>query len=590
MKRMKKLASLFLAMVMVLSMTVAAFADGTTYSITVKKQEGTSVSLAGNTYYAYKLLNVTYNTDRDAYAYTIADEFKNFTYVLDGKTYSEIKDDAGHNVNDSLIAYIQGLGNDSAALNAVAEKVLKYVEDNDIKEAGKVVAESDTAVIDLTEAGYYLVAGTATADGNKTVTAACALNTAAPTAEVNVKADAPKLEKKIIENNVPVDANNAAIGDTVNYQIKSQVPKMTGYEKYYFVVKDTMSAGLTFNPTANDPEVEPDLVGNPNITIDGKTLTYGKDYTVEVKQEAESDPTEITIIFNNFIQYNTDAFAGKDIVIDYTAVINGNAKIGNDGNDNVAKLQYSNNPNVIPDGDPENPDKPGEVIGETPEDKVITYVTGIELTKIDANGGDRLVGAEFEISGEKINKVKVLKDVFTVADDGTYYALKDGTYTEKAPEEGTKDKYVDETTKYKKELVVEWNEETERVSATGVVGSDGVLRFDGLAEGTYEIEEAVAPDGYNKLVDPITVVITCKEPDDVDAVDAKAEWTYTANGNGLNITDGTLNNDGRIAFNVANNKGSLLPSTGGIGRTIFYAAGIILMAGAMFFVVRRKRA
>lgn len=564
---MKKLASLILAVVMVLSMTVAAFAEETNYTITVKHQSGTNVSLAGNTYKAYKLFDVTYNTERDAYAYTIAPEFENFSY-------SRVR-------GEDLIEYVAGLGNNSEELNAFAQSVFSYITENNIafKASEKVAEGADSVVLNVGEPGYYLVSGTATTENGESVIAACALNTAAPNTEVNVKADAPSLEKKIIENDKAVDANNAAIGDTVHYQITSKVPNMTGYEKYYFVVNDTLSAGLTFGEiNKNSVQVK---IGNANKTMDD-------DYTVEVSKNADGT-TSMAIIFKNFVQYKDQV--GADIVIDYTAVINENAVIGSEGNDNVAKLEYSNNPNVTPNGDPENPDKPGpdDPKGETPEDRVITYVTGIELIKVDGNDGDRLVGAEFEIKGDKINKVKVIKETFEEDTNGKYYKLTDGTFTIDEPAEENDDKYESTTVKYKKTQVVEWNETTETVSATGIVGTDGVLRFDGLAEGTYTITEVVAPNGYNLLEEPISVTITCTEPQNVDVTDT-AEWKYSATGNGLNITNGDLNTDGRIELSIANFAGTLLPSTGGIGTTIFYAAGIILMAGAVFFVVRRKRA
>ena len=567
MKRMKKLASLILAVVMVLSMTVAAFAEETNYTITVKHQSGTNVSLAGNTYKAYKLFDVTYNTERDAYAYTIAPEFENFSY-------SRVR-------GEDLIEYVAGLGNNSEELNALAQSVFSYITENNIafKASEKVAEGADSVVLNVGEPGYYLVSGTATTENGESVIAACALNTAAPNTEVNVTADAPSLEKKIMENDKAVDANNAAIGDTVHYQLTSKVPNMTGYEKYYFVVNDTLSAGLTFGEiNKNSVQVK---IGNANKTMDD-------DYTVEVSKNADGT-TSMAIIFKNFVQYKDQV--GADIVIDYTAVINENAVIGSEGNYTVAKLEYSNNPNVTPNGDPENPDKPGpdDPKGETPEDRVITYVTGIELIKVDGNDGDRLVGAEFEIKGDKINKVKVIKETFEEDTNGKYYKLTDGTFTIDEPAEENDDKYESTTVKYKKTQVVEWNETTETVSATGIVGTDGVLRFDGLAEGTYTITEVVAPNGYNLLEEPISVTITCTEPQNVDVTDT-AEWKYSATGNGLNITNGDLNTDGRIELSIANFAGTLLPSTGGIGTTIFYAAGIILMAGAVFFVVRRKRA
>lgn len=577
---MKKLASLILAVVMVLSMTVAAFAEETKYTITVRPQDNANVSLAGNTYYAYKLFDVTYDTDRNAYAYTIAPEFEGFSY-------SRVR-------GEDLIKYVEGLGNNSEKLNAFAQSVLSYIidkntdVDNDnniapiLPKNHATVPEGENSVdINVGEPGYYLVAGSATADGEQTITAACALSTAAPNTTVNVKADAPTLEKKIIENDKPVDANNAAIGDTVHYQITSKVPNMTGYEKYYFVVNDTLSAGLTFDGIVEYPV---------QVKIGGADKTMDVDYTVEVSKNADGT-TSMAIIFKNFVQYKDQA--GADIVIDYTAVINENAVIGSEGNDNVAKLEYSNNPNVTPDGDPDNPDKPGpdDPKGETPEDRVITYVTGVEIIKVDGANGDRLVGAEFTINGEKVNKIKVIQDVFEKSEDGTYYKLKDGTYTETVPTEDTLDRYEDGETTYKKALKPVVVEKVENVGVRGTVDNNGVLHFDGLAAGEYTITEVVAPNGYNLLEEPIIITIGCEVPEEVTEENDKANWSYiTTDNDGLTAANVGTDENGRISLTVENNAGTLLPSTGGIGTTIFYAAGIILMAGAVFFVVRRKKA
>ena len=104
--------------------------------------------------------------------------------------------------------------------------------------------------------------------------------------------------------------------------------------------------------------------------------------------------------------------------------------------------------------------------------------------------------------------------------------------------------------------------------------------IDGLAAGTYYLTEVTAPAGYNKLEAPITVIITATVTGEGEtAVVTKTMYE------GTEVPENATNR-----INVLNNTGSLLPSTGGIGTTIFYAAGIILMAGAVFFVVRRKRA
>ena len=151
-----------------------------------------------------------------------------------------------------------------------------------------------------------------------------------------------------------------------------------------------------------------------------------------------------------------------------------------------------------------------------------------------------------------------------------------------------------------------WNDETNKVEWKSIsdtelndaltkgtitevtTDSNGAAHFKGLAEGKYQLLETVAPNGYNKLETPVTITITAKYNDNGTLKDDEFK---TDNENEI-ITVITVEGDGSYSLKagIANNAGALLPSTGGIGTTIFYAAGIILMAGAVFFVVRRKRA
>ncbi len=580
MKRIKKLASLLLAMVMVLSMTVAAFAEGEEkpYSITVKTQSD-RVSLAGNTYNAYKLFNVTYD-GKEAYAYTLADEFKNYSYTdsLDN-TYS----------GNNLVTYVQTLTGKADDLNKFAEDVFKYISAQEISPSGSVdVADSTDMVskakIGLDEMGYYLVSGVVTKNGTTTedIIAACSLDTVTGTdKDITIKADAPTLEKKILENNQPVDANNASVGDTVTYQIKSVVPNMTGYEKYYFIVHDTLSKGLDYN------------AGSIVIKIGGTDLT-NDDYTATSEEQATGE-TKIKIVFKDFIKKHTNKI-GQEVIITYTATINHDAVIGNKGNVNTASLEYSNNPNVTPKGENEPNEDEDDVTGETPEDKVVTYVTQIDLTKVIKDTTTPLQGAEFTIEGTKVNQVYITGDKYVEDPTGEYFKLTDGSYTKTAHTENTEYKYAKDSEgdfiKARKETEPgRWETVgTTKVSQNGIVDGNGKLSFIGLGAGEYTITEVKAPEGYNKLENPIKLTIKFGMKDNVSEIttgEEDAAWTFTVDNE---TTDRVTDANGHIQYTVENSTGTLLPSTGGIGTTIFYAAGIILMAGAVFFVVRRKKA
>lgn len=559
MKRVRSILALTLALVLVLAMSTAAFAAPETYSITVKNTNS-AISINGNTYNAYKILDATYDKEGHV-SYTVSTEFANFTYTVGGNNYQ----------GEALIAYLGTLTNDSDALDAFAKAALTYATTNSIQPAGTATAANETATISVPAPGYYLVSGTATAPTDQTVTAACSLTTAKPNAEVNVKADAPSVDKKIVEGNSDVSANDASIGDSVNYKITSRVPNMKGYTKYFFVMEDTLSKGLTYNE---------DMV----ITIGAKTLVKDTDYTLTVTKNTDGT-TSLEIVFKNFIQYKGQTDAA--ITLTYSATLNQDAVLDpTTGNPNTVKLIYSNNPNQEGEGTPENPDKPvpGTPVSETPTVETKTYVTGLKLTKIDGSTKKALTGAKFEIKGTGMKVVLINKTIYKASETGTYYMLKDGTYTETAPVTDKNaagynaDLYDDVNKKYEKVTVVDKTTVPTEINATGYVDENGVLTFEGLGEGTYTITELVAPNGYNLLKDPITITITA------NATLEGCTWTVKNGETGL-----TAGADHLFAFNVENNSGTELPSTGGTGTTIFYILGSLLVVVAGVVLVTRKR-
>ena len=561
MKALKKSFALLLALMMVLALGTTAFA-AESYSITVKNPN-TSISMAGNVYSAYKLFNVTYSDVTETsgnYAYTVTEEFKDFEYTVGDNTYE----------GESLIAYLATLSDNAEALDTFAEAALKYAKDNSIAAAGSVTAGAGAteATISVPSAGYYLVAGSATAPDNQTVVAACSLTTTDPTAEVTVKADVPSIEKKIVEGDTLVPANTASIGDTVTFQLSSKVPNMKGYEKYFFVMNDTLSEGLTYN-------------GNDTMTvkIGDTTLTRDTDYTVEANGQ------NITIIFKNFIQYKEQA--GAAVTVTYSATLNEKANLSpTEGNPNTVTLTYSNNPNETGSGTPENPDKPGEgdATGTTPQSQTKTYVTGIKINKVDGQDSTKkLVGAKFEIKGTALKVVLTNTEMFKASESGTWYMLKDGSYTEAGPTDDNTASYDSTTQKYEKVTVVTKDTVATEINTVGYTDAQGVLTFAGLNAGEYVITELVAPSGYNLLKDSITITIT------ENADFSNANWTVTEKVGDKDAKTLSAGADNLFSFTVENNSGTELPSTGGMGTTLFYILGGLLVVGAGVVLVTKKR-
>ena len=161
--------------------------------------------------------------------------------------------------------------------------------------------------------------------------------------------------------------------------------------------------------------------------------------------------------------------------------------------------------------------------------------------------------------------------------------LKNGKYTEidpvtdKSAEGYNADQYDDVNQKYEKVTAVTKDTVNTKVNATGYVDENGVLTFEGLGEGTYTITEIIAPEGYNLLKAPITVEIEAKATFD------KCEWTVTADGKSV-TADNNL-----YAFRIENKSGAELPSTGGIGTTVFYVLGGLLVVCAGVLLITKRR-
>lgn len=559
MHKLKKTFALLLALALVLSLGITAYAAEQKGSITIKEAGG--VSVEGKTFQAYKVLDL--DLVGNGYVYTVPAELKSF-YA----GYFELIEALG-DFDYQVTQEIAALSGDD--LFAFASAVLSAAKDAGISPASVTGEEGDSSVIlsDL-PLGYYVVEDTA----ETTPVSALVLTSTNPNVEVNIKAELPVVDKKIIEDEDRVETNNAAVGDVVYYEVTSQVPDMTGYTKYFFVLNDTMSPGLTFNQDVA-------------ITIGNQTLTAGTDFTVTAEETASG--TEIEIVFKNFISYKDQK--GAAITVTYSATINQNAVIGVEGNPNYVKLQYSNNPNKAFICDEENPDRPAEPVGETPNAEVRTYVTGLKLIKVDPEW-KRLTGAEFTITGNKLNKVLVRKDVYTQDENGTYWRLTDGTYTTQDPLTDGVDqsKYESTTVKYAKESVTEVKETQENVEATAVVGDDGVLRFDGLSAGDYEITELRSPAGYNLLEKPFKITIGWTAPEKVsDPCTWTVSDTEAEDGFSSSLESGAQIIDGCIQIQVENKSGTQLPETGGMGTTLFYIVGGLLMTTAIVLLITKKK-
>lgn len=410
---------------------------------------------------------------------------------------------------------------------------------------------------------------------------------------ITPKFSLPSLEKKITDSDGsnPTDANTAAIGDLVYYKLSTAVPDVTGYDKYYFIVNDTLSPGLTYNEDSIKV-----MIGSTELTKDNATINPSEinKYYVTTETVAGTNETKIKVVFEDFLGTLDDLNAAKDtaITVTFNATLNENASIDPDvGNPNTANLTYSNNPNYEESGTPDDtPDEPptppsgtpSDVVGETVEDKVNTYTTALRIKKVDQDGQPFAQGVEFTLTGSNLNKVKVVSGSTFVEDAaGTYWKLNTGAYTTVDPEtaglsDAAKAKYANDGKKYKKVAATPSVETASSSAVTAAVDAEGYITFYGLNKGDYTLEETAFPDGYNKAeIETFTISTT-----DID------EDSVTWASNNAKIQP---NADDEFEVEIVNKKGNTLPSTGGIGTKLFYLFGSLLVAGSVVLLVTKKR-
>lgn len=591
MKKVKKLLCLLLSMAMVLCLAVPAFAVGDTYTLTINSET------PNHDYEVYQIFSGTLTENESgekvlshmAWGNGVGKITVNFSTQLDiaytvqaGLTNPFAGTDWGISGSKGTfedgIEALNGLQDNSQELDIFASVVNKWLAASPTA-TGSTVKSGDkyVATIDDLEPGYYLIKETAFTgtEGDNNAYTKFMLQVVGDTT-VNAKADVPTITKKIVENGTElVDAAEASIGDMVSYRLETVVPEMDGYNKYYFIVTDTLSEGLTPYTTS--------LI----VKLDGYRLTYGDDYTVSTSNV--NGKTQMTIVFKDFIQYKTVS-VGKSIVITYNAQVNDKAVVGTTGNPNAVTLEYSNDPNF----DYEGVDEPltDEPTGETPEDITVVYVAGVQLNKVDSKGLP-LTGAEFTITGDGVVKTGVTKaESFEPLSGGSYYKLKNGAYTNKPATVETQDRYDTEAGQFIPSFTTSFITKDGTHPVKGEVGADGVIKFTGLGAGSYTIEETVVPAGYNKI-DNITLTLNCVVLSEITDGTEKCEWSGSyqiGNEAPVPITATTVGDSGIITFDVVNHTGAELPSTGGMGTTLFLygGAGLMVLALAALALSKKK--
>ncbi|MCD7810935.1 MAG: isopeptide-forming domain-containing fimbrial protein [Ruminococcus sp.] len=414
MKKFNRIAAAVAATLMAASLSIPMAASlpasASEYQIEILTTADDGTTVTNETYTAYRIFDVSYDTDKTAYTYTIPED-----PLLDLSEIITAAETAG--ATTSSITTMDGLSTwltaaDDLTVRAFADALWAALEDKGDLSGNSYVYTSSNNVIDTGSAGYFLVAGSSTTANSEIITSLVALTTTDPTQEIKPKLTAPTLDKQVEEGGTYGDYASSQIGDTVKYKITTTMPDPayvqqfgTNGDEYSYVIHDTMSEGLTFN--------KDDI----KITIDGTPIPTSC-YTVKTGDEITGDDCTFEIEFDmaKIIEdYFVVATSGADIVVTYTCTLNDKATVvsstsSDDSNVNGAKLEYSNNPYDT-------------TTTTTPEEKVYDWSFYETITKINS-AEVYLAGAEFEIYDEDNNLLYFLK-----ADDGseTYTIVPAGT-------------------------------------------------------------------------------------------------------------------------------------------------------------------
>lgn len=391
-------------------------------------------------------------------------------------------------------------------------------------------AGTGTDSITVSGPGYYLIKNTSVGEGE--VFTDYILRVVGDVT-VNPKSGKPTLDKQIRHNETGLwgVVGDNQIGDTVEFRTLTTVPIVSGYTQYTYVIHDEMSAGLTSNVRSNE---------DVTIKVNDETVLDKKYYTVTV-DGTNANKFTVTVDVLNAIK-DGKMVEGNTLYTYYTGILNEKAKVYNDGKqDNKAYLEYSNNPHD------------NKTTNKTPEKVVYDWTFKMGVKKVDGADGTPLTDAKFVLSKNGNCSLG------TIGDDGTPSTTTDLIN------------------------LIENSDGSYTVAPAGYNGSvvnvmtAGDITINGLDDATvYYLYETKAPAGYNRLTAAVRFEITA---------------TYSDAGDNCTSVTATVNNDvqSSVSVNVRNNKGSTLPSTGGIGTTLFYVIGGGLMAVAAVLLVTKKR-
>lgn len=568
------LAVVFAFMLVFTAIIPAMAAEETTYTITIEPGNHTDTSVAGR-FKAYQIFKGKVQSDQDQLANVVWGDGVNVEGLI-AALAEAYPDDLGNlasktNTAKAVADFLNSKyqtddeGNQTTLTAEFAAEFSKIVEKHVIPgKAHSSTYNEEDGVFEITglEAGYYLVVDTYS--GNNHDAKAGNILEVLNDKTIKMKSQVPEVDKFIVKDTdealYPADStagysldgtpnaenddlyagttkgDDYGIGDHVMFRLLGTLPEnYDEFTTYYYRFIDHLSAGLDYD------------AGSVKILAmndDGDIIDISRNF-----------PTAFEVIYDSaqrvlYIKCdNLKAITGLDnsytIVVEYTATLNKNAEIADGANENKVQLEYSNNPT-------------NNSHGNTNEEKVYVYTFELDFTKTNSEG-DALENVGFKL--------------YRLRADGTkeYAKLTHKTVSE----EFTSDWVIEDA-------ATTWTTNIEE--ATEIFTDDeGKFNIQGLDAGTYYLTETTVLDGYERMTD---IVITITATYDDDGTLASYSATYAAREDGIQ----DVNQTDDMEFTLINFTAAELPSTGGMGTTMFYViGGIVLACAAVLLIVSKKR-